>query len=81
MTPDEVHAVKFGKPPRGQRGYDERAVDALLDRIERALRGQGQITRAQLSNVSFRHPPIGRRGYRVEDVDAFIQHVITQWPS
>jgi DivIVA domain-containing protein len=36
---DEVHTVVFSKPPIGQRGYDEDAVDDLLDQVETALRG------------------------------------------
>ena len=39
VTADEVHTVVFRKPPIGQRGYDEDAVDDLLDQVETALRG------------------------------------------
>jgi DivIVA domain-containing protein len=40
VTADDVHTVVFTKPPltRG-RGYDEDAVDALLDQVEALLRG------------------------------------------
>ena len=39
VTADEVHTVVFRKPPIGKRGYDEDAVDDLLDRVETALGG------------------------------------------
>jgi DivIVA domain-containing protein len=39
VTSDDVHTVVFAKPPMGRRGYDEDAVDALLDQVESALRG------------------------------------------
>ncbi|HEV7211497.1 MAG TPA: DivIVA domain-containing protein [Blastococcus sp.] len=40
LTADEVQAVVFPKPGRGQgRGYDEDEVDTLLDAVEATLRG------------------------------------------
>ena len=40
VTPDQVHSVIFHKPRVGRgRGYDEDAVDGLLDGVEAALRG------------------------------------------
>ena len=39
LTADDVHTVVFRKPGfRQGRGYDEDEVDALLDRVEAALR-------------------------------------------
>jgi DivIVA domain-containing protein len=67
-------------PNRGQRSYDERAVDDLLDRIEASLRGQAGVTREELSTVTFPKAPIGKRGYLNEEVDAFIRRVIAEWP-
>ncbi|MHA0284878.1 DivIVA domain-containing protein [Mycobacterium sp. C3-094] len=37
LTADELRNVTFSKPPWGKRGYDEKAVDALLDEIASAL--------------------------------------------
>ena len=81
MTPEEVHAAQFRKPPIGKRGYDEQPVDEVLGRIEKTLRGEVQITRTELRTVSFRHPPIGRRGYNKSDVDAFLQRISDEWPG
>ena len=37
LMPADVAAVAFGKPPLGQRGYDEDEVDAFLDLVEAEL--------------------------------------------
>jgi DivIVA domain-containing protein len=37
LTPADVAAVAFSKPPLGKRGYDEDEVDAFLDLIEAEL--------------------------------------------
>jgi DivIVA domain-containing protein len=34
MTPEQVRAVAFAKPPMGRRGYDEPEVDAFLNHVE-----------------------------------------------
>jgi DivIVA domain-containing protein len=81
MTPDEVHHVAFRKPPIGNRGYSEKSVDAVLDRIEQTLRGQPSITSAELANARFPKPPIGKRGYATIEVDQFLQRVIAEWPD
>ena len=81
MTPEQVHAVAFRKPPIGHRGYDEPAVDDFLDRIAATLAGTPKITREELTSVKFRKPPIGRRGYSEDEVDAFLQRVIAEWPG
>ena len=80
MTPDDVHNALFTKPPLGKRGYDEEAVDDLLDRIEASLRGEPQITREELATVIFPKPPFGKRGYCRPDVDRFMQRVLSEWP-
>jgi len=44
VTADDVHAVVFTKPSLGRgRGYDEDAVDALLDQVETVLRGGSAV--------------------------------------
>jgi DivIVA domain-containing protein len=37
LTLADVHNVAFGKPPRGQRGFDAEEVDAFLDEVRREL--------------------------------------------
>lgn len=37
LTPADVRAVRFDRPPFGRRGYDEGQVDAFLDQVERAF--------------------------------------------
>jgi len=37
LTPADVHAVAFKKPPIGKRGYDEEEVDEFLDKVEEEL--------------------------------------------
>jgi DivIVA domain-containing protein len=81
MTPDEVRAVAFGDPRIGKRGYDKDEVNRLLGRIETTLRGQPQVTRAELKTWKFRRPPIGKRGYNEAEVEGFIRRVITEWPE
>jgi DivIVA domain-containing protein len=81
MTPDEVHDATFRRPRFGSRGYDEDQVDEVLDRIEATLRGEPQITRAELGRLDLRKPRFLRRGYREEDVEAFLRRVAAEWPS
>lgn len=76
MTPEEVRTARFHKPPFGRRGYDEDAVDEVLDRIIDTLEGRPGITYAELSTLRFPKPLIGKRGYHENDVDSFIQRVL-----
>jgi DivIVA domain-containing protein len=78
LTAADVHDVAFSKPPLFKRGYNEDEVDALLERVEEALRdpaGRHGITAAELDGVRFSKPPIGKRGYNEDDVDAFLDRV------
>jgi DivIVA domain-containing protein len=81
LTPNDVHNVQFHKPRIGLRGYDEQAVDELLDRIEESLDGRSAITLEELIVVRFPKPPLGHRGYLKADVDTFLQLVIAEWPT
>jgi DivIVA domain-containing protein len=81
MTPDDVHTVGFGRPPFGKRGYDEHAVDDLLDRIEGSLCGEPQITLEEITAVTIPKPPLGHRGYEKHEVDQFLERVISEWPD
>ncbi|MDF0528467.1 DivIVA domain-containing protein [Tsukamurella sp. 8F] len=38
LTPDDVRAVRFSKPPIGKRGYNETEVDAFLELVEATMR-------------------------------------------
>lgn len=78
LTAADVHDVAFSKPPLFKRGYNEDEVDALLERVEEALRdpaGRHGITAAELDGVRFSKPPMGKRGYNEDDVDAFLDRV------
>jgi DivIVA domain-containing protein len=81
LTPNDVHNVQFHKPRMFKRGYDEQAVDELLDRIEESLNGRSGITLEELIVVTFPKPPLGNRGYLKADVDTFLALVIAEWPS
>jgi DivIVA domain-containing protein len=78
ISPDVVHNVAFSKTVRGERGYNEAEVDAVLERVEAALRdptATGGVTPSDLDNVAFSKPPIGKRGYNEREVDAFLDRV------
>src|SRR5271155_1304997 len=74
LTAEQVHDMKFAKPPFGQRGYNENEVDAFLDLVEAALRNPTQRTLSpeQVRNIAFAKPPIGKRGYNEDEVDRFL---------
>jgi DivIVA domain-containing protein len=40
LTPEQVRAIAFSKPPFGKRGYSEAEVDAFLDHVEEQLKSQ-----------------------------------------
>ena len=78
LTAADVHDVAFSKPPLFQRGYHEDEVDALLERVEAALRdptGRSGITASELHDTRFSKPPMGKRGYNSDEVDAFLERV------
>jgi DivIVA domain-containing protein len=83
LTPEQVRNVAFGKPPSGERGYDEAEVDAFVDRIEAALRAplRHSLTPEQVSDVVFAKPRLGKRGYSQREVDAFLDVVGEQLRS
>jgi DivIVA domain-containing protein len=80
LTAEQVHNVAFGKPPIGQRGYNEDQVDAFLDVVEAALREPAgrALTADQVRRVAFSKPPIGMRGYNKDEVDQFLEAVAAQ---
>jgi DivIVA domain-containing protein len=79
LTADDIVSVAFSKPPLGKRGYNEDEVDALLDRVEQALRNPraaGAVTADEIRNVAFSKPAGGKRGYNEDEVDAFLDLVV-----
>ena len=78
VTAADVHAVRFGKPPFGRRGYDEGEVDEFLRLVSEALAqppGATRITGDRVHEISFRKPKVGSRGYDEDEVDAFLDLV------
>jgi len=76
LTPADVRAVIFDKAPLGKRGYDEKQVDAFLDRIEAALTGTVRLTAEDVRAVVFQDAPLIKRGYHEDQVDAFLDAVV-----
>jgi DivIVA domain-containing protein len=75
ITAADVHAVRFGKPPFGRRGYDEGEVDEFLRLVSDALAqppGSTRITGDRVHEIAFRKPKVGSRGYDEDEVDAFL---------
>jgi DivIVA domain-containing protein len=72
MEPDDIHGVVFERAPIGRRGYDEAAVDALLDRLEATLRGLDHLSARELHEMTFPRSRFWRRGYSARAVDAFL---------
>lgn len=74
MTPEDVRHVAFRKAPFGRRGYQEKAVDDLLDDIASALAGGPPLTSERLRDLP---PPreLFARGYHPDEVDAFLARV------
>jgi DivIVA domain-containing protein len=75
MTPEDVRDVTFSRALLSKNSYDEAEVDAFLDRIEVALRGEDSLTADAVRTVSFTHPGVGRRGYTKDEVDEFLATV------
>jgi DivIVA domain-containing protein len=73
LTADEVRAVKFRRPARLHRGYDEEQVDIFLDWVADSLDRGEPIPAATVHNATFGKPGLNRRGYREDDVDEFLR--------
>ena len=76
LTSADVRDVVFDKAPLGKRGYDEKQVDAFLDRIEAALTGAGRLTADDVRQVVFQDAPLIKRGYHEDQVDTFLDAVV-----
>ena len=72
MSPEDVREVTFSMALRSKNAYDESEVDAFLDRIEAALRGDDSLTADDVREIAFSHPGVGRRGYTKDEVDEFL---------
>lgn len=72
LSPDDVNNATFSSHKRGKRGYDETEVDAFLDRVEAALRGEDPLTVEQILTIDFSPRRRGKRAYSEEEVDALL---------
>ncbi|GDY29864.1 DivIVA domain-containing protein [Gandjariella thermophila] len=73
LTPEQVRSVLFAVAPPG-RGYDQRQVDHLLDRVEWQL-ATGRIAPTRLrtgADLRAVRLPRSLRGYDAREVDAFL---------
>jgi DivIVA domain-containing protein len=70
-----VRNVRF-VPTRLSEGYDEREVDAFLDRLIVGLRGR-RVRSAEIRAARFGTTRL-RPGYRQPDVDGFLEHLAAE---
>jgi DivIVA domain-containing protein len=77
LTPQDIRDVAFDRAPLGKRGYDEKQVDAFLDRIEATLSGTDALTAEDVRGVTFSDAPRIRRGYHEDQVDDFLDLVVS----
>jgi DivIVA domain-containing protein len=77
LTPQDIRDVAFDRAPLGKRGYDEKQVDAFLDRIESTLAGTDTLTPDEVREVVFADAPRLKRGYHEDQVDAFLDLVVS----
>jgi DivIVA domain-containing protein len=78
LTPQDIHDVVLRSAPPDRWGYDEREVDAFLDRVEATLRGSGTLTPQDVRDVRFSAIPPGRGGYHEEEVENLLDLVEAQ---
>ncbi|MGE2835384.1 DivIVA domain-containing protein [Mycobacterium sp. SMC-4] len=75
LTAEDLRNVTFDKPPWGQRGYNEKAVDDVIALAARRLDGRGHLSADDVRHVVFNKPRIGRRGYHTGQVDALLERI------
>lgn len=75
MSPEDVRDITFSLALISKNAYVEAEVDAFLDRVEAALRGEDPLTADDVRAVAFTHPGLGRRGYTKDEVDEFLDQV------
>lgn len=74
LTAERVRSAVFDESPPG-RGYDQREVDHLLDRVERQLAAGPRVAPTRLgTGADLRAVRLskGPRGYDAREVDAFL---------
>ncbi|MEU6262277.1 DivIVA domain-containing protein [Saccharopolyspora shandongensis] len=74
LTPDDVRNVAFARSWRRNRGYDEREVDAFLERVEAALSGKRPMTARDVLTARF-SPGKPGRSYKKAQVAEFLDQV------
>ncbi|SDZ31626.1 DivIVA domain-containing protein [Saccharopolyspora shandongensis] len=74
LTPDDMRNVAFARSWRRNRGYDEREVDAFLERVEAALRGKRPMTARDVLTARF-SPGKPGRSYKKVQVAEFLDQV------
>lgn len=80
LTPEDLITVELGRARRSDPGYDEGAVDDLLDDVVAAMR-EGSLTPGQLARWRQRLEPVTRRlrpGYDRGQVDALLDRLHSQ---
>ncbi|MFB9906805.1 DivIVA domain-containing protein [Allokutzneria oryzae] len=80
---DKIREQAFRPPVPGGRGYDEKQVNAFLERIEATMRGKDTITPQQVADIRFTPPRRGKPGYDADGVDALLDRLalsLTQLP-
>lgn len=70
--PDALVGVSFEDSASGELGYAKAEVDAFIDRVQDALRGDDPLTAREVYEVRFHPAPVGERGYDRAGVDAFL---------
>ncbi|MEV0704302.1 DivIVA domain-containing protein [Saccharopolyspora sp. NPDC050389] len=74
LTPDDVRNVAFARSWRRNRGYDEREVDELLERVEATLRGKRLVTARDVLTARF-GPGKPGRAYKKSQVAEFLDQI------
>lgn len=75
VTTADVQEIVFDRAPLGSRGYHEVEVEQFLDRLAKALDGDGDMSADEVHAISFSKAPLGKRGYDRAAVDAFLRLV------
>lgn len=82
LTPDEVRGTRFSQT-KWREGYDQRDVDAFLDRVAATLErpgAAGALTADDVVQVRFRPTKLSA-GYDQDEVDDFLDRVVASLRS
>ncbi|WP_253776877.1 DivIVA domain-containing protein [Goodfellowiella coeruleoviolacea] len=72
LDPAQVRRLRFGRPGRGDPGYDRDEVAAFLHRIADTLAGRDQLSAAEVRAARFHRAADARRAWSAREVDAFL---------